>query len=194
MRSSRCVRRAENLTKARPHVLTVASAVGLSVIRSQSTQQKVGSGGATHEEEKVSCLGIVHPRDELEENLLLFAGLAQPGVTTPHHSVWLHRWSIPGSEPPCRSAPCPLFSTLASSHDASEFVHGSTAPPQRQHVPHPLSHCRTPCTCRPNERTHLRQHPISSSLGGFFLLNFGVLKLRDPGASHDSPRSPNVHI
>ena len=60
--------RAENLSKARPHVLIMPDGV-LSVFRSHCAQPEVGSRGATHEEEEVSSLGIIRPRDALEEKL-----------------------------------------------------------------------------------------------------------------------------
>ena len=85
MRSSKGVWRAENLTKARPHVLVVASGVGLNVFRSQSTQPKAGSGGATHEEEEV------RPRDALEENLLFCGFCSQGSAGRTPHGRWEHQ-------------------------------------------------------------------------------------------------------
>ena len=153
--------RAENLTKARPHVLVVASGMGLNVFRSHSTQPKVGSGGATHEEEEVRSLGIIHPRDALEETLL-FCGLPSRkcwtnaswpmGTPSTFKPYWTggnmgssRRTTAPGftvraarvrTSMPLGSVP--LCSTLASSHGASGCVHGTEAPPRRQQVPHPL--------------------------------------------------------
>ena len=80
MRCSGRVRRAENLSKARPHVLIMPDGVGLSVFQSQCAQPEIGSRGATHEEEEVSGLGVIHPRDTLEENLLLCGFVLQEGA------------------------------------------------------------------------------------------------------------------
>ena len=92
--------------------------VGLCDFRSQCAQPEVGSRGATHKEKEVSSLGIIHPRDALEENLLLCGFVLQEmlhesfmadgnpqnlqalldwrqqGVTAPR--AWLHRSSSSG--------------------------------------------------------------------------------------------------
>ena len=66
MRSSRGVRRAKNLTKARPHVLVVVSGVGL------SGSQKLALVAPHVRRRKLDAWGSFHPRYALEENMLLF--------------------------------------------------------------------------------------------------------------------------
>ena len=78
----------ENLS----HVLIVPSGVGLSVFRSQCTQPEIGSGGATHKEEEVSCLGIIHAGREPVALWICSRGSAGQKL----HGRWEHLQTLLG--------------------------------------------------------------------------------------------------
>ena len=62
---------AQNLAEARPDILVMSSGKVFCVFWSDCTQPEVCPGGATHGQEEKRKLGVIDPRDTLEEHLLL---------------------------------------------------------------------------------------------------------------------------